>query len=150
MSTLQVDNITNAAGTGSPTFTFGFVNSSPIVASAHETTAHSTSASQPVNFDTVDFDPYSMITTGSSWHVTIPITGTYYINCSLQIGAVDSVLFFVNGSAVRQLTYTSGNVGDGGSTLWKFTAGDLLDIRTASAQTTTGSVATCYFSIGKL
>lgn len=45
-----------------------------------------------INFDTVDYDPGSDVTTGASWHYTVPTTGWYRIG--LENGYV-----YPNGSA---------------------------------------------------
>ena len=42
-----------------------------------------------VNFDSVDYDPGSLVTTGAAWHFTAPATGYYQV--SVDEGYIDSL-----------------------------------------------------------
>jgi hypothetical protein len=42
----------------------------------------------PINFDAVDYDPQSRVTTGANWKFTAGVTGYYLIQTSLLFGSV--------------------------------------------------------------
>lgn len=45
------------------------------------------SATTVVNFDVVDFDSAGAITTGSAWHFTAPVAGSYRVNWATEVGS---------------------------------------------------------------
>jgi len=135
--------------------------SGPSVIAATETVAASyfcsanvtTSSTQPINFDSKEFDLTNSVTTGSSWKWTNPVTGTYLVNVWAYVttGAF-SLYIYKNGTIYKNFLYSSGGFNTTGSTLIKLNAGDYIDIRNAGAsQTITGGVLssgnTSIFSI---
>lgn len=62
-----------------------------LLARAHRTggsQSFSDGAEAIVNFNTVDYDPASAVTTGASWHYTVPVAGWYDIR--LVQGYIDA------------------------------------------------------------
>lgn len=54
----------------------------PLMVVAHTSTNHTYTASTQttIDFDAVDYDPLSTITTGGSWKFTAPVTGYYQVS----------------------------------------------------------------------
>lgn len=98
-----------------------------------------------VDFEDVTFDPGSDITTGASWHYTIPTTGIYRVDALITFAGSTGwavaergfMQLFKNGAAYRTLDRKDGLVSSGstltmllnGTTLVSCTAADTIDIR---------------------
>lgn len=101
-----------------------------------------------VNFGTVVIDNCNCVTVGASWKFTVPATGKYAISSSILYDAAAWVVgndaglaLYANGSKVVNLIFNGATptgtdyVGLSGSTLYAFTAGDTVDIRTKHNRT---------------
>lgn len=64
-----------------------------------------------VQYDTVDYDPYSLVTTGAAWKFTAPLAGYYHIHAAATfalsttwaLGEVADIRIFKNGTQVSIL-----------------------------------------------
>lgn len=101
-----------------------------IAASAHVSSAASTNAGNPFNFDTVDFDSTgSLITTGTTtWKFTAPYPGTYHVEAMLNVGGADDILVYKNGAKYRLLSTAAASVVGTGATEVQLNAGDTIFI----------------------
>lgn len=101
-----------------------------------------------VDFDTISLDPISCVTTGASWHFTIPTKGIYYITASVLLsgtsgwanGEEASMTLRVNGvdysNLCTQMNYSGGATQYmklAGSDMGLFELGDELDVRVYQA-----------------
>ena len=130
-----------------------------VAASAHVSSAASTTAGNPFNFDTVDVDTHGGVTTGATtWKYTVPTPGNYLVSVSIFGGATSGGLYvYKNGSAFRGVgtTISSSSTGTG-ATIVPCVAGDTIDIRAATTMTPSngsapGTVAnTNHISISKI
>lgn len=110
-----------------------------------------------VNFNTVYYDPYGLVTTGAgAWAFTAPVTGTYHVTAGLmwasgtywQTGEATSMHVNANGSNQGYLDYrndmnpanTSVFIRLNGSILVRCPEG--ADIYISAVQNTGGTVAT--------
>lgn len=111
-----------------------------VAAKAHVGSAASTTASNPINFDTVDFDTSGSITTGATtWKFTCPISGYYHVDAGGYFGAAN-VLLMIFKSGTQYTTIggsASTNNGAGGGAVIPCNAGDTLDIRPGVTATPT-------------
>jgi hypothetical protein len=97
-----------------------------------------------INADTVSSDTATMVTTGASWHATIPVgqSGTYWVSATQHIlmgsGSAYNIFLsvYVNGAEVRRFGRLAGQtpaissvVGVTGSALVSLSAGDTVDFR---------------------
>lgn len=104
-----------------------------VVARAHTSASQFTDNTVPINFDTVDFDSGSAVTTGAAWKFTAPTTGYYNVSTVLLPTAASiSIALYKNGSPyvspwMVSIAVTSGY--SSGSTTIQLNAGDYLDIR---------------------
>lgn len=114
----------------------------PIVAArAHVGSAVSTTALNPINYDTIDFDTSGAITTGATtWQFKCPTFGFYHVEAYGFFGASGNLLtVYKNGAidttpAIAAISNTSGG---GGSTIIKCNSGETLDIRPTVTATPT-------------
>lgn len=109
------------------------VSSSAVVAaSAHVSSGSSTTALNPINYDTIDFDTTASITTGAStWQFKAPVSGYYNAAATGFFGASVDILLYKNGTKYRFLTTTTAGSGNSGSTGVQLNAGDTIDFRPA-------------------
>lgn len=91
-----------------------------------------------VDFDTVEADSRSAVTTGAAWRFTVPAghAGLYQVSASVTMlgGGVandNNLYVYKNGAAVRRLQLVSAatNQTCGGTVLLSLAAGDYIDIR---------------------
>jgi hypothetical protein len=103
----------------------------PIVARANCTTAFVTSTTTPIDFDTIDFDTASAITTSpSAWKFTAPSTGYYEVSLSLNLASNSIFDVYVNGADKYTMVAVSNTTANGnGFALAFLNSGDFLDIR---------------------
>ena len=99
------------------------------------------------NFDSVDYDPGSDITTGASWVYTTPATAWYQVNLAYMLFIANGTAWsngqyvetdvFVNGSSVGMISSRNTYAADGtgqwyqldGAIAVSCTAGDTIDVR---------------------
>ena len=122
----------------------------PIVARYTATTFNVTSGIVTrVNYDTLDVDTWSAVTTGASWVFTTPIGGHYWVQAALLLatstGWVKGEVFYlkmlVNGADVAYLQYQNDldsagvgiNAGAKGTTLVYLAKGDTLAVNVYQA-----------------
>jgi hypothetical protein len=112
-----------------------------VAARAHVSSGVSTTALNPINFDTIDFDTAGAITTGAStWNFKCPVSGYYQVSTTIYMGNVPQPMMVYKNGAI-DTTYSLAVIGNatggGGSTTIKCNAGDTLDIRPFSTSTPT-------------
>lgn len=113
-------------------------SSAAIVASAHATAARTTNSTTPFNFDTVDWDSNTYITTGAAWKF-LPLTqGTYIVMIGTQYtNGVADLQLYKNGTFYRYLyTINTGATAQrqtGGTQVQLNGSTDYIDIRTAAS-----------------
>jgi hypothetical protein len=86
-----------------------------------------------INWNLVDTDTHGAVTTGASWHFTVPTAqgGTYRITAKIEVPTNASKMFwsvFKNGTEVRGIDATN-YISLNGSTTIDCVAGDTLDLR---------------------
>jgi hypothetical protein len=106
-----------------------------LVARAHNSTGGYTFANSTttvINWNTVDYDPLSTITTGAAWHFTVPATGYFnFVLVDVLISpegaaytaakGVD-IETWVNGSYINEIGYVESD-GTAATNHWLFLAG---------------------------
>lgn len=100
----------------------------------------SASTTQPINFDSKEFDLTNSVTVGSGWKFTCPVSGTYNVaGLTAIVGGTSNILIYKNGSVYKMLyqSNVTGNYGSG-STNIKLNAGDYIDLRPDGAKTIYG------------
>lgn len=153
--TLQVDSITNSAGTGAPNFPDGLNSSLSYVLSAVLITNYTPSSNTPIKFDTVIFDPTSSYST-STGLFTAPVTGYYSVSFVgiLSSGTGDGPYIAINGSSFIAVGSVTSSVYGSGSGIVHVTAGQTIAIHAGNpSQTYNGSGTTPYtttFSIARV
>lgn len=113
-----------------------------VAARAHVSSGVSTTAGNPFNFDTIEFDTTGSITTGATtWQFKCPISGYYQVEIDIQSTAGGTNLAVYKNSAIYGgfISATTTAPG-GGATIVQCNAGDTLDIRSPNATTTPGSL----------
>lgn len=121
-----------------------------------------------VDFDTVDFDTDSAITTGASWKFTAPASGYYLVQAAVVLESSNawsaSEIFYVevfkNGSVFTKLAHQSAHeagtyvIGLNGLTIIELSQNDYIDIRayqnSGSAINVDADGQMSYVSIAKL
>lgn len=102
------------------------------------------SAGGQLNFDTLVFDSgclggTCLVTTGSSWEFTAPVSGQYNINSCVgfSAGSADTTELFINGSVVTYFQAVQNITDSGcGSVTWPVSAGQQIDIRSRNGTLT--------------
>ena len=138
---LKVDNVTVSPQVSGPVL-------GQMVARYEQTSATAASTSTPFDFQLKKIDTAGLVTTGAAWKFTAPEAGVYHVSAGLQLGGADSVYVYKNGTQHAFILYTSGNFGQGSVDV-ELNAGDYIDLRPGSAQTSSGS-DTSFVSIHKL
>lgn len=105
-----------------------------------------------IDYDTLDIDTISLVTTGASWKMTATATGNYNVNAAAVLSSAlwtgvgyVQLLLYKNGSLYSQLAYNTVQVANtdsfavNGSDTVPLTATDYIDIRIKHTQG--GSVA---------
>lgn len=113
-----------------------------VTASAHISSAASTTAGNPFNFDTIDYDTHGAITTGAtSWKFTAPVSGYYKVSFSLYGGVSAGFFVYKNGSNYRLVGTSNASLAASGvgSTEVQMNAGEFIDVRSNNTQTPTAS-----------
>lgn len=146
-SMLMVDQITNSAGTGSPTFPNGF---STIYASANNTSAQSFSSGSlaVVTNWTTELDTNSAFSAVSGIY-TIPVTGVYVLTSVFTFQAAPvlyglNAVITLNGSTSLVAPYSAGSSASfpasaSAQVLYSLTVGDTI---TFQCSQTSGSTQT--------
>jgi hypothetical protein len=107
-----------------------------VSARASITAAAATTAGNPFNFNNVEFDTHSAISTGATtWKYTAPVSGTYRVSSSVYVNASITVVVYKNGSNHSVLFTATGPTAASGSTLVQLNAGDYIDIRGSALAT---------------
>ncbi|WP_413581096.1 hypothetical protein [Bdellovibrio sp. HCB288] len=114
-----------------------------LIAASYWASAHvSASTTQPINFDSKEFDTHGAVTTGSGWRFTAPAAGIYEISLSTAYLIAGSTYFIIykNASAYKGLGYSqvSTSAFGVGTTLLELKAGEHIDIRPDTGATVTG------------
>ena len=95
-----------------------------------------------VNFDTINYDTNSAVTTGAAWHFTAPVTGYYMVNACITFNTTNTwadgepalLSTRINGAQISRLAFTQqGNANSiykqlVGSDILYLTAGQTLDV----------------------
>ena len=145
-------------GTGSSISTSNYITverlSGPSVIAATETVAASywcsanvsASTTQPINYDSKEFDLTNSVTTGSAWKFTAPVNGTYSVGYFIYTSNTSTDFkIYKNGSSYKNIGFTqtiTGGLGESGNALIRLNAGDYIDFRPSGAVTVTGGVQT--------
>lgn len=154
MALTNADTIANTAGTGAPTMSFGYgvpiARYKNALNASDSTRVFPSATTQIINFDTVEYDTNSAVTTGAAWKFTAPFTGKYrfafFVHASSAafngITNAWSVRLFKNGSVhqfitrdIPQGTTTVPHLGGSGTV--PLTAGDTADLRMLNDVSTT-------------
>lgn len=100
-----------------------------VAARYYASSGSSTTANNPSNFDTKEFDTHNAVTTGASWKFTAPVSGYYEVTSEQYWGGPANLSLYKNGSIHSHMaTPTAATVG-GGSNLVYLNAGDYVDVR---------------------
>lgn len=125
----------------------------PIVASYKISSSYTQSnAGESINFDTVIYDPNTLVTTGGSntWRFTAPVSGYYSVKCVFEstVPASASMAIYKNNTFYRYIG-TLVNTGImSGALDTQMTSGDTLYIGTDNGGVTFDSQ--CTFSIHQI
>lgn len=154
----NTQTLTTGLGTGGSVSTSNWISinrlSGPSVIAASDTIAASywcsanvsASTSQPINYDSKEFDLTGSVTTGSGWKFTAPISGTYSIGYFYYPGNINTYfLIYKNNSIYKTIGFTqviTGGQAVSGNSLIRLNAGDYIDFRPSTAATMTGGVQT--------
>lgn len=96
---------------------------------------------QPLDCDNKVVDTHGTVTTGSAWKFTAPRSGVYRVNSLIYVGAAVTTYVYKNGTQYDFLGATnSGNVFYSGNALVELKAGEYIDFRSDTAQTTSSGV----------
>lgn len=116
------------------------VSGHKIEASYYCSSNKSSSTSQPIDFDTKEFDTTGSVTTGSSWKFTAPVTATYSVIGSSSSATGLYAVLYKNGTAYKSIGATAVGVNTSGTwgCLIQLNAGDYIDIRSDGASTING------------
>ncbi len=140
------------------TATWGYITppTDVIAASYHMSSSTSTTAANPINFDTKEFDTHSAVTTGASWKFTAPVAGIYEFGVWLEFSTGHFCNLYKNGT---RFNYTLGSASTltYGTAIYliSLAAGDYIDARPDSTITVTGgtlasAAATAWCSIKRV
>lgn len=118
-----------------------------IVASrAHVSTGASTTSSNPINFDTIDYDYTGSITTGAgTWNYKAPYSGLYVVHGAGYYGATSNDLSaYVNNVSTGYSVFTAiaSTAGGNGSIQLALTAGQTVQLRPTNTVTPAGGATT--------
>lgn len=127
-----------------------------VVATYYASVDVSTTANNPINFNTRELDTHNAVTTGvGTWRFTAPVSGVYFVGGYLRstvVNAGANMIIFKNGVSYK----FSGLVADNGgasvsintpSVLLQLNAGDFIDLRPSINSTFGGGVAPIQASI---
>jgi hypothetical protein len=124
-----------------------------VVASKYYQAANaSTTANNPINFDTQVYDQTGSVTTGATtWKYIAPVTGVYQISGCLNVNTLSTSYLWKNGAQLQTLAACPVNLAVSYSTSTKLNAGDYVDIRPDTTLTTnSSSTATCSITVLRL
>lgn len=98
------------------------------------------STTQPINFDSKEWDSHNAVTTSSTaWKFTAPISGTYRISFFANPGGQPAPYkIYKNGSLYKSVAYGSSGVAGSATTTIKLNANEYFDIRTSTSITNNG------------
>lgn len=112
----------------------------------------SVTAGNPFEFDVTDKDSHGSWN-ASTYQYTVPVAGDYVVSANVQTNAVSySAIVYVNGSAVKQLFYSSSSIllSQGSALITNLKAGDLIDLRPDATVTQANNSATTHMEIFRL
>lgn len=153
---------TGSGGTGPTGATGPTGNTTNARAHASASRSFPDSAETVIDFDTVDFDSASAITTGSGWHYTVPSTGVYRVSYALYVNAPTSPTLEIegriqlNGTDMDNMPAVAAAIGNeaailAGDDLVTCTAGDTLAVAvqndTGTARVTINVAHSNYITI---
>lgn len=105
--------------------------------------SYTVSTTQPFQYNTKVYDTAGLVTTGSSWKVTAPVSGIYECSIMQYMGSATTIHLYVNGTIVNAISdLTTGYTTSTFSQYLK--AGEYLDIRTGSSTTQPNDVNTSF------
>jgi hypothetical protein len=114
-----------------------------IAARYNVTSAASTAAAVPFNFNNKDFDTHNAVTTGVGvWKFTAPISGIYRLSGSLYTGGSTDVIWYKNGVVYSHLATAAATFVAHGTTTVSMIAGDFIDMRNTGTSTPTAAGGT--------
>lgn len=153
--TISISASCPIAGWGPNTVLSTNANTRAVVASAHISSGASTTAGNPFNFDTVDYDTTASVSTGATtWKFTAPTPGYYKIGMNMFTGSTNGAFHvYKNGSKYRVIGLNvSASTGACGSVEVLLAAGDTIDIRptttgTPTAYTNATIAETCWITV---
>lgn len=141
--TLQVDSITNSAGTGAPSFPHGISGISARITGFSSPATFSTPTK--IIFSTVNYDTNSAYNNVTGIY-TVPVTGKYFIAACIRgsnntTNSLDNLYIYINGSLVS-IQSDLASLGGGTYSLQvsdqlNLTAGDQISIFGESGNTFT-------------
>jgi len=113
-----------------------------VAASYYCSTGQSSSTTQPINYDTAEYDTHSAVTVGASWKFTVPPdeAGVYQINCVNNANNVAySSMLYKGGTAYKMIAYNNGSIGGAAGSVDVLLAdGDYVDVRSTVNYTMAG------------
>lgn len=98
------------------------------------------SPTQPIDYSMKDFDTHNAVTTGSSWKFTAPAPGIYELETSIASSvALSNIFVYKNATQNCVLLTAITSAFTNGSTRLKLNAGDYVDIRGGTSESTHAS-----------
>lgn len=112
----------------------------PVAARAYVSSGAVSTSSSPINFDTIDYDTYGMISTGvGTWKATAKVPGYYKVTASLYTGGATTNLLLKNGTAHSALGTATVNSLSSASTELFLKTGDYIEMRPSTTITTSAA-----------
>jgi hypothetical protein len=110
-----------------------------VIVAKYAATGASVTANTQTNFDLVISDNTASVTTGAAaWKFTTPVTGTYVVSGSLNFAGIATHYLYKNGVKTSPLVTGVANSTGSYSATIALSAGDTIDIRPDSTQTSNG------------
>lgn len=101
-----------------------------VAARATITSAVSTTAGNPFNFNNIEYDTHGAITTGATtWKYTAPVSGYYKVSTGTNISAGNAIIVYKNGTSYALIGQTNAALSTCGTTEVYLNTGDYIDIR---------------------
>ena len=111
-----------------------------IVARYFDSTGVTANTVTPFNFQTLNYDNTSAVTTGGNWKFTASVTGFYSVKLVILTSVTCAINIWKNGTVNSQLCQIGANLAGSGSTDIQLNAGDYIDIRPDRVLTTLASL----------
>jgi len=102
-----------------------------------------------IDFQTLETDTDSAVTTGANWHFTCPVdkAGTYNVFIAMNANALNALQIFLNGVLLKTITTNQASATGIGAVAVDLVAGNVINFRTVAAGTLLGGVTSNWVRI---